>query len=226
MIKVYKISLLLIIFIFLSTFNPISFSNFEKSNDFFTIKNINIVNNHLIKEKNIKEKLKEVYKKNIFSITTEDIIIPLKNIDFLHSVKVDKKYPNTIIIKIIETKPVAKFTKGKTKYLLDNLSNIVLNKYEKNFNQLPNIFGDKAEINFINFSNKLKKNNFPRKKILNYYYFQIERWDIQLLNNKIIKFPYNKVDKAIKKSMELLDNKEFQNYNIIDLRVDGKIIVE
>ena len=112
---------------------------------------------------------------------------------------------NTIIIKIIETKPVAKFTKGKTKYLLDNLSNIVLNKYEKNFNQLPNIFGDKAEINFINFSNKLKKNNFPRKKILNYYYFQIERWDIQLLNNKIIKFPYNKVDKAIKKSMELLE---------------------
>jgi len=34
------------------------------------------------------------------------------------------------------------------------------------------------------------------------------------------------VEDAIKKSIELLDRKDFQNYNIIDLRVDGKIIVE
>ena len=31
---------------------------------------------------------------------------------------------------------------------------------------------------------------------------------------------------VIKKSMELLDRKDFENYNIIDLRIHGKIVVE
>ncbi len=224
--KIYKISLLIIVFIFLSTFNPISLNTFEKNDDFFNIKNIKIVNNYLVKDENIKEKLKELFKKNIFTISEEDVTIPLKSIDFLHSVKVDKKYPNTILIKVIETKPVARLTKGKTKYLLDNFSNLILSKSDLNFVELPNIFGDNGEINFMNFLNKLGKNNFPTEKIVNYYYFQIDRWDIQLSNNKIIKFPHQNLDKAIKKSMELLDHKEFQNYNIIDLRVGGKIIVE
>ena len=49
---------------------------------------------------------------------------------------------------------------------------------------------------------------------------------MQLVNNKIIKFPDNNIDGAIKKSIKLLEREDFKNYNIIDLRVDGKIIVE
>ena len=47
------------------------------------------------------------------------------------------------------------------------------------------------KIILYNFFNQLKKNNFPNKQIKNFYYFQIGRWDLQLLNNKIIKFPHN-----------------------------------
>jgi len=36
----------------------------------------------------------------------------------------------------------------------------------------------------------------------------------------------NNIDDAIQKSIELLEREDFKNYNIIDLRVDGKIIVE
>ena len=90
----------------------------------------------------------------------------------------------------------------------------------------PNIFGDGAEINLVNFLNRLEINNFPKQEIKNMYYFQIERWDLQLLNDKIIKFPHKATDKIIKKSIDLLNRKDFENYNIIDLRIDGKIIVE
>ena len=91
---------------------------------------------------------------------------------------------------------------------------------------MPSVFGKGAENNFIYFFNQLKKNNFPNKQIKNFYYFQIGRWDLQLVNNKIIKFPDNNIDYAINKSIELLAREDFKNYNIIDLRVDGKIIVE
>ena len=46
------------------------------------------------------------------------------------------------------------------------------------------------------------------------------------MNDKLIKFPDNNIDDAINKSIELLESENFKNYNIIDLRVDGKIIVE
>ena len=36
----------------------------------------------------------------------------------------------------------------------------------------------------------------------------------------------NNINQAITKSVELLAREDFKNYNIIDLRVDGKIIVE
>ena len=69
-------------------------------------------------------------------------------------------------------------------------------------------------------------NKFPINDIKKFSYFKIGRWDIELMDNRNIKFPYKADSKIIKKSIELLKRKDFENYKIIDLRIDGKIIVE
>ena len=205
--KFYRIFLLLIILTFLSTYNPVKLNLISnKKNDFFDIKNITV--------------------ENIFLIKRNDVEGFLQDIDFLEKIEVKKKYPNTLVVKIFETKPIAILFKDKTKYLLDSSANIISYTEEMSFNDLPSIFGDNAENYFLNFLNQIKSNNFPEEKIKNFYYFQIGRWDLQLLNNKPIKFPYENTEEAIKKSIELLSHKDFENYNIIDLRVDGKIVVE
>ena len=109
---------------------------------------------------------------------------------------------------------------------MDSSSNLIFFDKEINGKKLPNIFGEGAENSFIYFLNKLRKNDFPYEKIINFYYFKIDRWDIELLDSKIIKFPNNNENQAIKKSIELLKHQDFKKYNIIDLRVDGKIITE
>ena len=43
---------------------------------------------------------------------------------------------------------------------------------------------------------------------------------------EIFKFPPNKLKSAIQQSIKLLERQDFQNYNIIDLRIHGKIVVE
>ena len=225
--KFYRVILLLIAFIFLSTYNPNKFNLIpEKSNSLFEIQNIIIINNFLLTKTTVNEKLSRIYNKNIFLIKRKDVEKLLEGINFLKKIEVKKKYPNTLIVKIFETKPVAILFKDKTKYLLDNSSNLISFADNMNFNQLPSVFGDNAENNFVYFFNQLENNNFPINEIKNYYYFQIGRWDLQLLNNKIIKFPHNNTEDAIEESIELLDREDFKNYNIIDLRVDGKIIVE
>jgi cell division septal protein FtsQ len=225
--KLYRIVLLIIVLIFLSTYSPSGFNLIiKKDNTFLKIQKIEIVNNSLIESSEIREKLIKIYMKNIFLIKRKDIEDPLKEIDFFEKVEVKKKYPKTIIVKIFETKPIAIVYKNKRKYLLDSLSNLILFKDNKKFSQLPTIFGLDAKNHFMQFFNQLKNNNFPIKNVKKFYFFQIGRWDLQLVNGRLIKFPHSNVDDAIEKSIEILGRKDFENYNIIDLRINGKIIVE
>ena len=109
---------------------------------------------------------------------------------------------------------------------MDSSSNVIAFNQNQFSDDFPNVFGDKAENEFINFFNKLENYNFPKKRVKNYYYFQIDRWDLQLFNEQIIKFPQDKIEEAIQQSVELLNRKDFNNYNVIDLRIHGKIVVE
>ena len=225
--KLYRIVLLITVLIFLSTYSPSEFNlALEKNNAFLKIEKILIVDNFLIKNSKIEEKLSKIYNKNIFLIKRKNIEESLKDINFLEKVEVRKRYPNTIIVKIFETKPVAILYENKAKYLLDSSSNLIFFEDNMNFNQLPSVFGEGAKKHFIHFFNQLENNNFPTKDIKKFYFFQIGRWDLELANNKIIKFPHNNIEDAIKKSIELLGREDFENYNNIDLRIDGKIIVE
>jgi len=224
--KIYKIFLLLFLLIFLSTysFNQLDLDFNEKK--FFNIKFIKIENNFLIKKEEIKQELEHIYDKNIFFISKIDLEKPLKKVNFLNKINVRKKYPDTIVIKIFENKPIAILYKKNNKYILDDGSNLISYEDNNDLSILPIIYGDNDESNFTSFFKELKKNDFPTKKVKKYYFFQIGRWDLELQNNKIIKFPYKNIEEAIKKSVELLDRKDFVNYKSIDLRVDGKIIVE
>jgi cell division septal protein FtsQ len=223
--KFYRILLLLLSFIFLTTYNPIEFSNYKKKNFFFRIKNIEVINNKIIKDKDIIDILGDIIDKNIFFIEKKDIEEPLKKIEFLGKIDVKKRYPNTLIVKVYETKPIAIVFKNNNKYLLDNLSNLIPYKQISN-DYHPTIFGKNAEDNFADFFKKINKSIFPHKVVKNYYYFQIGRWDLQLLNDKIIKLPANKINEAFQLAAELLENENFKSYNVIDLRMDGKVIVE
>ena len=225
--KFYRILLLIIALIFLSTYNPNKFQkNIKNETNFLKIKIIAIEDNLLIEKDKLYKKLNKIYGKNILLIKREDIEESLKNIDFLEKIEVKKKYPDTITIKIFETRPVGIIFKDKKKYLLDSSSNLIKEDNEENFSELPAIIGNDAEINFVNFFSKLKNNNFPTKNIKNYYYFKIGRWDVHLLNGQIIKFPTNKTTKVIKQSIDLLKREDFKNYDVIDLRIHGKIVVE
>tara|TARA_B100001123_G_C15129617_1_gene954750 strand:- start:305 stop:988 length:684 start_codon:yes stop_codon:yes gene_type:complete len=225
--KFNRIVLSIIVLILLSSYNPNKpNSTLEGNNDFLKIKKILIINNFLIDKGEIKEKLGLIYKKNIFLIKRKDIENPLKEISFLDKIEVKKKYPNTIIVKIFETRPVAIIYKNKEKYLLDSSSKLITFKNSMNFDKLPKIFGEGAKNHFMHFFNQLESNNFPTKDIKEFYFFQIERWDLRLKNEKTIKFPNINLENAIKKSIELLDREDFKKYNIIDLRVENKIIVE
>jgi len=227
MTKTYKIIVLLFTFIFLTTYTPKNLNIATKGKkNFFEIKKIEIINNYKIQESVIFKRLNHIYNKNIIFLTNGDILRYLKNIDYLDKVEVKKKYPETIVIKIYETEPMAIIYKEKDKYVLDSLSNLIVLEDSIEEKKLPKVFGLEAESDFINFFNQISSNKFPKNRIKSYTYFQINRWDVKLKNDQLIKFPSEKRKEAIQQSVELLNRKDFKKYKVIDLRIDGKIVVE
>ena len=91
---------------------------------------------------------------------------------------------------------------------------------------LPTIYGVNGEKFFKDFYNKLKRNNFNLEMIKNYYFFQINRWDLILNNGLLIKFPAKELDEAIILAKKLIKDSNFKNIEIIDLRIKGRIITQ
>tara|TARA_B100000029_G_C17538048_1_gene945626 strand:- start:266 stop:949 length:684 start_codon:yes stop_codon:yes gene_type:complete len=225
--SLYKILLLVTVFTFLTTYSPKKDNLEESTKKFFlNIKKIEVTNHNKIKESEIIEKLNHIIGKNIIFIKSTEIEEPLVSIDFLKKIEVKKKYPDTIIIKVFETEPLAILFKNKNKYIIDDLSNLMPLNEDVSYKNFPSVFGKDAEKDFVNFFNQLQRNKFPNENIGKYYFFQINRWDVQLLNKQIIKFPNQKREIAIKRSIELLNRNDFKNYKVIDLRIHGKIVVE
>ena len=225
--KFYITFLLLLLLIFLTTYTPSELNKFpQKKNFFLKIKNIVILDNQLISKEKINEKLAHIYGKNILLIKEKDLKDPLNQVKFLKTIEVKKKYPDTIVIKVNESEPIAIVFKNSKKYLLDDISNLHAFNQDLYQDIFPSIFGENADKNFVQFFNLLKNNGFPIDKIKEYYYFQIGRWDIKLLNKKIIKFPSKKIVPAIERSVKLLNREDFKKYNLIDLRMSNEVVVE
>ena len=223
--KLSKVILLLLAFIFLTTYYPNQFFVLPK-NFFLKVKNIEIVNNDLIRTNIIEKKISKIYDTNIIFLKRNDIEKSLNSIEFLEKIEVRKKYPSTLIIKVYETKPIAILLDKDKKYFIDSSFRLIPFNKNLTLNALPGIFGKEAKGNFAEFFKKLENYNFETKRIKNYYYFQIGRWDIQLHNSQIIKFPPNKINEAIQQIKKLLNRADFQKYNVIDLRMEDKIVVE
>jgi cell division protein FtsQ len=223
----YSIGLLLTVFIFLTTYTPnqIEF-NLNKKNSYFNIQNILILNTNRIDKNEVELRLSNIYEKNIFFIKIQDLYEPLKSIYFLDKIEVKKKYPNTLILKISETEPIAFFLKDNKNFLLDSKENLIPVEKINLDNNYPYIYGLNADKNFLNMLSLLNKAKFPVKKIKSYYYFKIGRWDLKLENNQLIKLPNEETKKAIAKLIELLKQEDFKNYEVIDLRINDRIIVE
>jgi len=114
----------------------------------------------------------------------------------------------------------------KKRYFLADNNNLISYADHLTDQNLPDVYGKDAEYYFNDFQKLLKLNNFNLNIISSYYFFQINRWDIITNNQKIIKFPSKGLTEAIRVVNKLLNNKNFNNYSVIDLRISNKIITQ
>jgi len=190
----------------------------------FNLEEIQIENNFVLKEKDIKDLLTPLYEKNLILLSYSEIEKALMQNSFIGSFKVKKVYPKTLKIKIFENKPIAIVLYNKKKfYLTEKIELIELIELQK-YKNLPYIIGDPK--NFKNLFEILNHLNFPLNSVKKFILYESNRWDIEMKSNIIIKLPSKEYKIRLKKFLDIKDKNEFKKYKIFDFRIKNQLILK
>jgi len=225
LINLHKKFILIILFLFLTSFYLLSKTNnlFNKSkfdffnqiliNSGFTIKNIEVLGaNHLDKDDIIK--IVRTYNNvNIFKVNIKDIYRKIKNNTWIKKASIQVIYPNTIKILLTEKKPIAIWQNRYGNNLITETGDVILEKNLDNFKvYLPIIIGDNANNNIHSILNIFSSNKDFFKNVWSLTFINERRWDVHFNQGLTIKLPSKNVGKAWEKVVHL-----DQNYNILSL---------
>jgi len=206
--------------ILLTTF--ISEKNFTIKN--LTINEIRFENNKIVSNEELIKDLSFLYNKNIIFLNTLEIKKKLNKNGFIESLQVKKVYPNKLVIKIFEKQPIAIIFHENKKFFLGKKFELI--KYKKIFKyeNLAVINGDEKSFKklFIN----LKKTKFPSDLVKKYELQKAERWNIELIDGRLIKLPINNYKKSLKNFLKIKADRNFEKYKIFDYRLNDQLILK
>ena len=102
------------------------------------------------------------------------------------------------------------------------LINFPFEPIKKNFlhEQLPFIFGNPEVFEFFKIKEIIDKSKISYTDIKNLYFFPSKRWDLELIDNTIIKLPNDNINLALNLAIEFLND-----HKLIDARIQNQIIL-
>ena len=215
-----RLLIALSLLVLLSTYKPQKLFSIIK----FNIKKINLENNLILKDEEIKKDLFFLYDTSIIFLNTSKIEEILKKKSIIQSFSIKKKYPNELKIIIFENKPIFVIINDNNKFYLSENINFIDYLDLKAFRDLPIVFGDKE--NFKILFKSMKKIDFPINLVKNYYLFESNRWNLETYKKKIIKLPSENYVKSLKNFMNLRKENKFDKYEVFDYRINNQLILK
>ena len=207
----------------------ILFSTFISQNKFtinkFEIKEIEIENNEILEDQELIKIFSFLYNKNIIFLNSYKL---KKNIDqnsFIEKIEIKKIFPDKLVIKVFEKKPIAiLIDKYQKKYYLGKKNDLIEYRYILKFDNLPIVEGELKS--FKKLFNNLIKTNFPTEEVLSYRLFKLDRWNIEMIDKKILKLPTKNYTESLINFINIKDKTNFEKYKIFDYRLNNQLVLK
>ena len=185
------------------------------------INQINIIGLSNEDNSKILKELRNLLYKNILFVDKEEIQKIILKYNIIDEYNVKKIYPSTIDIRIRPTKFIARMPNNDQ--LVGENGKIIDDR--KNKEILPYIFGEFNSQDFLNFKEGIKKSKFTFSQVKTLYFFPSKRWDILTNDDILIKLPHNNFFDSLNLAYKIINNNDFKNQNLIDLRINNHLIV-
>ena len=178
----------------------------------------------LSKADNIKiyNALDNLFHKNILLIDKDEIQKVISNYNIIEEYSIKKIYPSTIYINIKPTKFIARLSSNDQ--LVGANGKLIDDKENKEI--LPYIFGEFRSKDFLKFKKDITQSRFSLTKLKTLYFFPSNRWDILTYDNILIKLPQDNISKSLNLAYKIISSNEFQNKDLIDLRINNNLIIK
>ena len=187
------------------------------------IHKINIIGLNQEENKILLNEMENLNLGNIFLIDAKKIENIFNTNSLIQNYKIFKNYPSTLNIYIKKTEFLARINRDGKLYIIGSNGKFSKNNYS--IQNLPFIFGNPKINEFLDLKNSIDKSKISYDQIKKLFFFQSNRWDLQLNNNIIIKLPKDNVIETINYAYDFLENNTMIENKIIDVRVKNQIIV-
>ena len=213
-----KILVYFFLFIIFGSLNNKNLAKFQFPN----IENIEI-QGLAIENKEFKKSLDLFKMETLFHLDKLKVRELLNSNNLIEEYVISKRYPSSLEIKIIETELLALLSiRGKSFYVGSNGKLIEVEDIVKN---LPYIFGDPNIEKFLSLKKMIDSSKLDYNDVENLFFYPSGRWDIETSSGVLIKLPIENIEKSLELSLNLLDNKQFENIKSIDSRPQNQVII-
>ena len=214
-----KLLVYLFLFIFLGTINNKNLSELK----FYRIKDIKVFGLNEKENLEILNNLKFLQNNNIFFINKKKISDLMNSNNLIERYFIIKKYPSTIELRVTETNYLALVNKEGKKFFFGSNGKLIDAKYNKK--EIPIIYGNFKNSEFLELKKILDFFKFDFGNINNFFYFPSGRWDIEMKSGILIKLPRERLKESIELSLDILKSEKSDNLKILDLRQNNLIII-
>ena len=195
----------------------------EKKRYSLKIDNIKVFGLTIARNLEIQNDLKDFFYQNIFFLRKKEISKVINKHNIIEEYSIKKIYPSTLNIEIKPTKFVAKITNFNNLIVGSNGKLILNERSDKIF---PYIFGQFDSKKFLEFKKNVKQSKFSFSDFKAVYFFPSNRWDIVTIDDILIKLPEKNMSKSLNTAHKIITSIQFKNKNIIDLRVNGHLVIK
>lgn len=163
----------------------------------------------------------------IFSVDLEKSKEKLERLPWIKRASVERVLPDTLLIRVVEKKPVSLWQyKGKA-YLMDKDGELIETKNPYSYKKLLIITGEKAPQHIGDLFGVLEKVPVLNARITGATYLRSGRWDLRLDGRIDIKLPDRNPAQALAYLLHLEQKHHFINQDImvIDMRIPGQLVL-
>ena len=214
-----KIIIYLFILLILGTFNNKNISKLYSKDNY----GFNIVDQSEFNEDNIIKDLAKLKNQNLFLLEKNKVLKTVDSYKIVENFFVFKNYPSSLNIKIERTKFLAIIKKNGSNFYIGANGNLI--QIDNKKTDLPFIFGDIDIFEFLKLKRIIDNSKFNYNDIKNLFYFKSKRWDIETKNGLLIKLPRKNLNNSFELLINIINKKDMQNINNIDLRQNNQVIL-
>lgn len=161
----------------------------------------------------------------IYDVNLKDILGRLEKLPWIHSVRLERRLPDTLFVKLIEKHPVAFWQSKKKHYLVDTYGTLIGEFPLKDYPGYVVATGKGAAEKLPWLVRTVGRYESLYAKTTGAVYVSQRRWNLVLNNRLTVKLPEDNIEGALERLMELERENRLGSPHVdtVDLRSAGRV---